>query len=111
MVNKLALCFSTLALATAFAASSYKVTIFDDSSIAGKQLKPGDYKVEVKDNTVVLKHDKDVTEVPGSLQTGEKKYPTTTVRYNDRREVQEICIGGTNKKIVISKSEASAKGI
>jgi hypothetical protein len=111
MVNKLALCFSTLALATAFAADSYKVTVFDDSSIAGKQLKPGDYKVEVKESTIVLKHNKDVTEVPGSLQTGERKYPSTTIRYNDRREVQEICIGGTNKKIVISNGDSTAKGI
>ncbi len=110
MVKNLLFTFSTVALASAFAASSYTVTLFDESVIDGKALKPGQYKLEVTDNGVVLKHNKDVTEVSGKTQVGSRKYGTTAVRYNDKHEVEEIYLGGTNKKIVFGGAQTTANG-
>jgi hypothetical protein len=103
MMKRLLLSFPTLALAAAFAAaSSYHVTLFSASSVGGKTLNPGDYKVEVNGDDVVFKRAKETVQAPGKLETVEKKFNSTSVRYNDQKEIQEICIGGTNKKIVVN---------
>ena len=100
MMKKILFSFSTLALSSAFAASSYHVTLFDQSTVAGKTLKPGDYKIQLKDNSVVLMHNKEVTEASAKTEDGNTKYDQTTVRYNDKHEITEIRLGGTTKKLV-----------
>jgi len=107
MIKRLSACFLSVALASAFAASSSHVTLFNSSSVDGKTLEPGDYKVEVKDGSVVLKHHKDVVELPGTVQTTDKKFRTSTVRYKNQNEIQEIWLGGTNKKIVFNGTSAT----
>jgi hypothetical protein len=106
MMKRLSACFLTLALASAFAASH--VTLVDHSSVNGKTLQAGEYKVvELKEASVILKHNKDVVELPGKIETADKKFPTSTVRYNDQNQVQEIWLGGTNKKIVFTGISAN----
>jgi hypothetical protein len=106
MVKKLMLSLPTLALASAFAASSYHVKFFDESSVAGKTIKPGDYKLELTESGITLKHDKDVTAAPARVETAPKKFNNTTVRVNEKHEVQEIHLGGTNKKIVLTQEQS-----
>src|SRR5690242_3352002 len=106
MKKRLLFSFSTVAVGAAFAASSYHLRLFDQSSLAGKSLKPGDYKLELNDNSVVLKQGKTTTEAPATVETAGKKFSSTTVRYNNQGQIQEICIGGTNKKIVIGGAPA-----
>jgi len=106
-MKRLSACFLTLGLASAFAASSSHVTLFSHSSADGKSLQPGEYKVEVKEASVVLKHHKYVVELPGKVETTEKKFRTSTVRYNDQNQIQEIWLGGTNKKIVFAGTSAA----
>lgn len=101
MLKKLIVVFCTVAVMAASAAT-YKVTLFQNATVDGKSLKAGDYKVEVRDNNVVLKHDKDVTEVAARTETADKKFPQTLVRFNAKSEVTEICIGGTTTKIVFA---------
>ena len=107
MTKRLSVCFSTLALASAFAASSAHITLFNQSSVGGKTLDAGEYSVEVKDAGVVLKHHKDVVEVPGKVEIVDKKFRTSTVRYNNQNQIQEIWLGGTNKKIVFTGTSAN----
>jgi hypothetical protein len=110
MMKKLLFSFTTVALASAFAASSYSVTLFDESTLDGKSLKPGEYKMQVNDGSVVLKHNKEVTEAPAKTELADKKFSTTSVLYNDRHEVTGILIGGTNKKIVFGNTQAQKSG-
>jgi hypothetical protein len=107
MMKRLLVCFSTAAVVTAFAASSYRVTLLNQGTLSGKTLKPGDYKLELTDSSVVLKNNKDSTEAPAKVETSEKKFSTTTVRYDDQHQIQAICIGGTNKKVVIGPGSDS----
>jgi hypothetical protein len=101
--------FMTVASAVALAASSYNVTLFDQSTLAGQTLKPGDYKLEVKDNGVVFKRGKQTVEAPATTETSEKKFKTTSIRYNDQHEIQEIVLGGTTTKLVLNHGGAAAK--
>lgn len=107
MMKRLTATFLSLALASAFAGSSSHVTLFSQSSAQGKTLEPGNYTVEVKDASVILKHKKDVVELPAKVETTDKKFRTSTVRYNTQNEIQEIWLAGTNKKIVLTGVSAN----
>lgn len=102
MFNKIAF---TLVAAGAMVASAatgtFKFSILQDSLIDGKQVKAGDYKLEVKDNnTAILKHGKQVIELPAREETAPSKFSTTEMQYTNNNDLQEIRIGGTNTKIV-----------
>jgi hypothetical protein len=103
-MKKILFGFTTLALAIASAAS-YRVTLFQPSMIAGTELKPGDYKIEVKDNKAVVKGRKNVVEADVKMETSNEKFNSTSVRYTNtdgKMKVQEIRLGGTNSKIVFN---------
>jgi hypothetical protein len=97
---KKALLFACLLAGMAFAsAKSFTVTLFEPATIGGTELKAGDYKFEVQDQKIVIKrgHVK--------VETGEGKYPSTTVTYanaDGKNKVQEIRVGGTNMKLVLN---------
>jgi hypothetical protein len=107
MTKKMLFGFSTLAVATALAASSHRVTLYSDSSLAGKELKAGDYKLEINDTSVVLKHGKEIAEAAAKVEEADQKFSTTKIRYNDRHEIQEIYVGGTNKKVVLTDANSA----
>jgi hypothetical protein len=95
--------FVTIGLAVASAASNYKITLFQPSIVAGKQLEPGDYKVELKEGSAVLTKGKSSVEAPVKTETESAKFSSTSVRYSNgdgKYRVQEIRLGGTNTKIV-----------
>ena len=110
MAKKFLFCFSTLALATMFAASSHKVTLYDASTVNGKTLDPGDYKMKLRDNGIVLRHGKDSIEAPAKTEMSDKKYSSTKVLYSANHEIQQICIGGTKTKVVLDNTGQSAGG-
>jgi hypothetical protein len=103
---KRTLLFVCLLAGMAFAsAKSYHVTFFEPSVIGGTELKAGDYKFEVQDQKIVIKHGKETTEAPVKVETGDTKYSTTTVRFasaDGKNKVQEIRVGGTNMKLVLN---------
>ncbi len=103
MVKNILFGFSFLALAVASAASSYNVTFYEPVMINGSELKAGDYKLELKDKTVVIKQGKSVTEAPVTVQNDSQKFQRTAVRMNGM-QVEEIRIGGTSTRVVFDKT-------
>lgn len=102
-MKKLILAFTTVALAIASAAASYRVTLFQPSVIAGTELKPGEYKIELKDNKAVVKGGKNVVEAKVKVETADQKFGSTSVRYSNgdgKYHVQEIRLGGANTKLI-----------
>lgn len=102
-MKKVLLSFATLALAVASAASSYRITLFQPSIVAGTELKPGDYKVTLKDNKAIISSGKTSVEANVTSETADAKFSSTTVRYSNgdgKYRVQEIRLGGTNTKLV-----------
>ena len=111
-MKKFWLGFAVLAMSVASAADSYHVTLYEPSTIAGKQLKAGDYKIEIKDNKAVIKAGKEIVEAPVKVENSDSKFSTTTVRYNNaegKNQVQEIRFGNTKTKLVFG--EASQAGL
>jgi len=101
------LALATLALAAASAASHYTLNL-DSTQFAGdKELKAGEYKVEVSGDKAIFKSGKTVIEVPAALQKGDHKYSLTTYQSIDKK-IQEIDLGGTTSKIVFGTTASSA---
>lgn len=106
------LALATLALAAASAASHYTLHL-DSAQFAGdKELKAGEYRIEVVGDKATFKSGKEVIEVPVAVQKSEHKYALTTYQSVDKK-IQEIDLGGTSTKIVLggaaSGSAAAAK--
>ncbi len=102
---KKALLFMSLAAGLMLASTkSYTITLFQPSMIGGTELKAGDYKFQVENQKIVIKHGKDTTEASVKVETGDAKYSSTSVRYanaDGKNKVQEIKVGGTNMKLVL----------
>ena len=104
-MSKLMLSFGTLALAIASAASSYRFSIFEKSFVAGQELKPGDYKIELNGDKAMIKAGKQTVETAVKVENGNEKFSETSVRYataNGKMAVTEIRLGGTHTKLVFN---------
>ena len=108
MITKFMLGIGVFALAVASAATSYRVTFFSPSNIAGTEVKAGDYKLEIKDGKAVLKQGKTVVEAAVKVETADKKFADNSIKYEGSK-VQEIRIGGTTTRLVF-EGGATAKG-
>jgi len=112
MIKKAIFTFATLAIAVASAASSYRLMVFEPSVLNGTELKPGEYKIEVKDNTAVITRGKQVIEAPVKIESAPSKFSSTSVRYtngNGKQSVDEIRLGGTNTKLVFNSTVSMAR--
>lgn len=104
MTKKLLLAFAVIGLAVA-SAKSYTVNLYSPALLGSTELKPGAYKVEVKDSTAVVSAGKVQAEAPVKVETNGTKYDTTTVRFadaNGKMKIQEIRLGGTNTKLIFN---------
>ena len=102
-----ALTVAALTMGAVGYAATYNVTLLKPTVVAGKTLKPGDYKVEVNNNTAVIRHGKDAAEVKVKTESAEKKYNSTTLKYlkdGETLTLQEIGIGGSTTRLVLGDS-------
>lgn len=105
MTKKIILSFATLALA--LSAETHRLTLFQPTVINGKELKPGDYKVEVKDSKAVISRGKDSVESAVRVENSDAKFPSTSVRYangDGKFNLKEIRLGGTKTKLVFGEA-------
>jgi hypothetical protein len=79
MFKKLMIIFACFALAAVASSDTYRVTLFQSSSVNGTELKPGDYKLQVKDAKVVITRGKESVEAPLKVENGDQKFNATTV--------------------------------
>ncbi|SRR5579871_6438770 len=104
--TKLTLTLATFALAVASAASSHYNLRLDSAQWVGdKQLKPGNYKIEVSNDKAVFKTGKTVVEVPATVQQANQKYVRTSYA-SVNSKITEIDLGGTTTKIVLGSGSA-----
>lgn len=105
MIKRILFTFTLLAVAALAGTKSYSIRLFQPSVIGGTELKPGEYRLEVKDENVVIRSGKQVGQAPVKVETADNKYSTTTVRYTNgdgKYHIQEIHLGGTNLKLLVS---------
>ncbi len=104
MMKRLLVTFALLGLAVA-SAKEYKITLFQPSVLGATELKAGDYKLEVTNDKVVIRGGGRTGEAAVKVETGAGKFPSTSVRYanaDGKYKIQEICVGGTNMKLIVN---------
>jgi uncharacterized protein (DUF2141 family) len=87
------------------AAKSYTVSFLFPVTVDGMELKAGDYTFELHDQKIVIKHGHQTTEAAVKVETGDARYATTTVLYDNsagKYKVSAIQVGGTNMKLVMN---------
>lgn len=102
LMTKSALLLAVFSLAVASAAN-VNLNLIQPTTVNGTQFKPGEAKLEIKDNnTAVLKQGKVSAEVPIKVEANDNKYVFTSVGYKEGsdHEIKEIFVGGTTKHIV-----------
>jgi hypothetical protein len=110
MLKKFVLAFGILALAVA-GAENYKVTLSQPSTVKGNDLKAGEYRLNVENTKCTLVIGKKTVEVPVKIETVEKKFDTTAIRYQGaagKQSITEIRIGGTKTKLVFDTATGVA---
>lgn len=101
---------ASLALAGLAAAETHRITLFQPSVVNGKQLKPGDYKLELKDNKMTLSRGKETVTADVKVEQGDSKFPSTAIRYlngDGNYKVSEIRLGGSKTKLTIDGAKAT----
>ena len=105
MLKRFVLAFAILGLAAASAAN-YRVTLSQPSTVEGKQLKAGDYRLNVENSKLTIVNGKESVEVAVKVQTGATKFDTTAIRYTgtgDKVSIREIRLGGTKTTLLFEE--------
>ena len=102
MFKQTLISFAIAALSIASAAT-FQVSLIEPSVVNGKDLKAGDYQLDVKENSVaILKGKKLQVEVPVKIENTQTKYGRTEVLYNENKgkySIKQIELGGTTTKL------------
>lgn len=104
-MKKLSTTFITLALVVAFGASAHRITLDKPAVVGGTELKPGEYRLELQGEKVTISNKKGSVDAAVHVEAAADKFRSTTIcclsddgKYN----LQEIRLGGTNEKLIIS---------
>jgi hypothetical protein len=103
--------FATLSVASA---ATYHLSLVEPSVVKGKELKAGEYQLNVKENSVIIvKNNKQQVEVPAKVENTNQKYGRTRVLYNENKgkfSIQEIELGGTTTKLTFDSGVQTGGG-
>ena len=105
MRKRLLFAFAIAGLAVA-SAKSYSIDLFQPAVLGATELAPGHYNVDVNEQKAVVRNGRIHGEAPVKVETMDRKYPTTTVLFNNgdgKMHIQEIHVGGTTTKLVFSE--------
>ena len=100
MKKTLLLSFVVLGVSAFASSNSFKMTLTQDSTVEGKSLKAGDYKVSLENGTAIIKQGKQTIEVPAHEESEQAKYRSTELFYQNGGTLSEVRFGGTHTKIV-----------
>jgi hypothetical protein len=104
-IAKLVLCLGTAAMAWASASKSYNVTLTTPAQVSGTELKPGTYSVVLAGDKAMIHSGNVSVEASVTVQEGEKKFSSTTVRYSlvdGKNRIREIQLSGTKTMLVFN---------
>ena len=77
-MKNLLLAFTLLGASIA-SAKTYNITLTSPAAIGNSQLKSGEYKLELKGDTVVVKDGKMVNEFPVHIENEARKFDATSI--------------------------------
>jgi hypothetical protein len=96
-------------LTVSAAAKRHTIKFFGPTDVNGVELKPGEYDVALEGGTAVFyRGRKEVAKAPAHEEQNAKKYDISTIVYRaDQRVLNEIRIGGSTTKLVLTGASAT----
>jgi len=109
MKKTLAVLFA-IGISAAYAATSYRVTFSKPTTINGTELKPGDCKVEIEGDKVVIKQGKTSVESSVTVENAAQKYVMTSVGYDadSATQLHDIRLAGTTLKLTFGDAKSAS---
>ena len=97
---------------SAFAADSntFKITLTQDSTVEGKTLKAGNYKVIFNNGTATIKGGEETIEVPAHEVSEVNKYSTTAFEYQNDGKLTAVQRGGSHTRLVFDGDGSMQSG-
>ena len=95
----------TLLGASIASAKTYSIKLSSPAFIGNSQLKSGEYRLELKGDSVLVKDGKMVSEFPVHVENEARKFDNTSVTTSSEggsNRIEEIHLGGTTVKLVFS---------
>lgn len=89
------------------AAESFRVTLYQPTIVGGKELKPGSYKVTVKEGSATLSSGNQSAQAPVRVEPTESKNVRTSVRFlngGGAYKIDEIRVGNSSTKLVFDNA-------
>lgn len=111
MLKRFVLAFAILSLALATAGTvpsaggSYKITLVQPSVVNGNDLKAGEYRLNLGTEKVTIVNGKQSLEVPAKIESVDKKFEVTAIRYTTvagKMTISEIRLGGTKTRLLLN---------
>lgn len=110
MTTKLLLLIAAALLCVGGAmAKTHTITLHNPTTIGDAELKPGNYKMQIQGERVVITNGKQKVESVVKVEEGEERFSRDSVRYNEadgKMRVREIRLGGTNTRLVFEDTSA-----
>lgn len=82
---------------------TYHLTVAQNSVVEGQPLKAGSYKLEMNNNTAVIRNGRHTVKVLAHLKTVQTKFSNTEVEYTGKN-MKRINFGGTHTSIIFNSS-------
>src|SRR5689334_20611483 len=112
-MKKLAFSALIFAVSVALGASAaHNIKLDKPAVVSGAELKPGEYKLEVNGDHVTISNKKASVDAMAQVETAGDKFRATTmccVGDDGKYNLQEIRIGGTNQKLVLTNGTVATK--
>lgn len=102
VITLLAIALFTVGIASA---KTHSIKIHTSSDVAGHELAPGNYKLELDGEKLTITNGKQTVESAVKVEETAEKFAQDSVRYietDGKMKVREIRLGGTNTKLVFS---------
>ena len=103
-MKNLLLAFTLLGASIA-SAKTYSITLSSPADIGNTRLKSGEYKLELRGDSVLVKDGKMVSEFPVHVENETRKFENTSITTSSQggsNRIEEIRLGGTTVKLVFS---------
>lgn len=113
MNRRLLFTFALMGVAALAGTKSYTFTLYGPTMVGNVELQAGSYKLDVGEQKALIHYGKQTTEVPVKVETSDSKYRDTTLKIsndNGRRRVEEIHLGGTKTKLVLTENTGPSAG-
>ena len=102
-MRRIAVAFLTLALSVA-CARSHTINVAQPIVVAGTELKPGEYRLDLEGGKIRLRNGTVKVEANVRAETVEQTIRATRLRLevvNGKYQLKEIQLGGTNTRLVL----------